>query len=174
MLHIQRVSSGQLQALQQISRETFVEAFAHENTPEDMQHYLENNFGDAQLTSELNEPDSTFFFAIIHNEIVGYLKVNCGAAQHELKDCNTLEVERIYILKKHYGSQVGQRLLQYAFTIAEEMQAEFTWLAVWEKNFRAIRFYEKNGFTPFGTHDFILGKDIQTDILMKRSLSTTR
>ena len=168
MLHIQRVSSGQLQALQQISRETFAEAFAHENTPEDMQHYLENNFGDAQLHNELSNPDSTFFFAMIHNEIAGYLKVNCGAAQHELKDHHTLEIERIYTYKKYYGNGTGQAMLNHAIQLAIDLEAEFIWLAVWEKNFRAMRFYEKNGFIAFGTHDFILGTDVQKDILLKK------
>ena len=41
----------------------------------------------------------------------------------------------------------------------------------WEKNPRAIRFYEKNGFTTFGSHVFQLGDDAQTDILMRRSLT---
>jgi hypothetical protein len=38
---------------------------------------------------------------------------------------------------------------------------------VWEKNVRAIQFYEKNGFKTFDTHHFMLGKDLQTDIMMK-------
>ncbi|MEN9961197.1 MAG: Protease synthase and sporulation negative regulatory protein 1, partial [Bacteroidota bacterium] len=38
---------------------------------------------------------------------------------------------------------------------------------VWEKNSRAIRFYEKQGFVAFDQHIFQLGEDAQTDILMK-------
>ena len=44
------------------------------------------------------------------------------------------------------------------------------WLGVWEENKRAIRFYQKNGFVEFDKHIFILGKDAQTDILMRKKL----
>ncbi len=167
---IQRVTNDQLVVLQRVSRETFIEAFAGDNTAEDMQYYLENNLGLPQLTGEINHPGSQFYFAETASGIAGYLKVNTGAAQHELQDRHTLEIERIYIYKKYYGSGAGLVLLNHAIQLAEQMQAEFIWLAVWEKNFRAFRFYEKHGFTPFGTHDFILGSDVQKDILMKREL----
>ncbi len=36
-----------------------------------------------------------------------------------------------------------------------------------EKNFKAIRFYKKNGFIEFDKHIFKLGNDEQTDIMMK-------
>jgi ribosomal protein S18 acetylase RimI-like enzyme len=42
------------------------------------------------------------------------------------------------------------------------------WLGVWEKNLRAISFYEKNGFIAFDQHIFQLGDDRQTDIMMKK------
>lgn len=169
-INIQRVTADQLAVLQQISRETFVEAFASENTAEDMLHYLENNLGLPQLTEEFNHPCSQFYFATTPSGIAGYLKINTGAAQHELKDCHTLEIERIYTYKTHHGNGTGAALLKYAVDLATEMQADFIWLAVWEKNHRAIRFYEKNGFMAFGTHDFMLGKDVQKDILMKMPL----
>ncbi|MGV2488753.1 UNVERIFIED_CONTAM: GNAT family N-acetyltransferase, partial [Bacillus mycoides] len=41
---------------------------------------------------------------------------------------------------------------------------------VWEENHRAIKFYEKNGFKIFGKHDFVLGEDVQTDLLMKMKI----
>lgn len=171
-INIVRATADHLSELQKISRETFIEAFAHDNTAENMHAYLEINLGLSQLTDELLHPGSQFYFAIIDNEIGGYLKINTGDAQHELKDRHTMEIERIYLLKKYHGTNAGKALLDYSIQLAENMDAEFIWLAVWEKNFRAIRFYEKHGFAPFGTHEFILGKDIQLDLLMKRNLST--
>jgi ribosomal protein S18 acetylase RimI-like enzyme len=42
------------------------------------------------------------------------------------------------------------------------------WLDVWERNTRAIEFYEKQGFTIVGEQDFVLGSDVQRDLLMAR------
>ena len=63
--------------------------------------------------------------------------------------------------------------LRKSFTKAIELsiteKLPFLWLGVWEKNLSAIRFYEKNGFTAFGEHIFMLGTDPQRDVLMKYS-----
>ena len=48
------------------------------------------------------------------------------------------------------------------------------WLDVWEKNPRAIAFYEKWGFKIVGEQSFQLGADLQHDWLMSRSLGETR
>ncbi|NLA43929.1 GNAT family N-acetyltransferase, partial [Candidatus Saccharibacteria bacterium] len=45
---------------------------------------------------------------------------------------------------------------------------------VWEHNDKAIRFYEKLGFRPFGEHLFMLGSDPQTDLLMRLDVSLLR
>jgi ribosomal protein S18 acetylase RimI-like enzyme len=39
---------------------------------------------------------------------------------------------------------------------------------VWERNPRAIAFYEKLGFAAVGEHEFRLGNDPQRDIVMAR------
>ena len=52
--------------------------------------------------------------------------------------------------------------------VANELNAEYVWLGVWEENTRAIGFYERQGFVAFDKHIFRLGQDEQTDIMMKR------
>jgi RimJ/RimL family protein N-acetyltransferase len=48
--------------------------------------------------------------------------------------------------------------------------AKTLWLGVWERNPRAVAFYEKYGFTRVGEHSFTLGSDVQTDWLFARPL----
>ena len=86
------------------------------------------------------------------------------------KTANSLEIERIYVLKEFLGKTIGQLLLEHAFQIAREKGNENVWLGVWEENKRAIRFYQKNGFEEFDKHIFMLGEDAQTDILMRKKL----
>jgi ribosomal protein S18 acetylase RimI-like enzyme len=56
---------------------------------------------------------------------------------------------------------------------AQEKNFAYRWLGVWEKNLRAIRFYEKNDFVKFGQHIFHLGDDPHTDVMMKLVLNKT-
>jgi diamine N-acetyltransferase len=107
-IEIKKVSLSDVDELQSIGRETFFETFADENTESNMKKYLEENFSIDKLESELIIPNSEFYFALTDNKIIGYLKLNFGQAQTELKDQNALEIERIYVLKEFHGKKVGQ------------------------------------------------------------------
>ena len=132
-----------------------------------MDKYLAENFSIELLSNELCNPSSEFYLARIEKEVVGYLKLNFGQAQTEKDNHDGVEIERIYVLKQYHGKKVGQVLYSKAMEIAKMRNARYVWLGVWEKNPRAIRFYEKNGFIEYGKHVFVLGNDKQTDLMMK-------
>ena len=167
---IKRVNPDDINKLQQIGRQTFYETFSAGNSEENMTRYLDDSFSINKLTAELNDKDSEFYFAELDNNIIGYLKLNFGRSQTELKDNKALEIERIYVLKEFHGKKVGQLLYEKAISIAMQKNSDYVWLGVWEENPRAINFYKKNGFIEFDKHIFVLGSDIQTDIMMKLML----
>jgi len=164
---INKIGNEQIEQLQKIGRQTFSETFAESNSAENMAKYLEEAYSYEKLSAELNDPDSFFYFAILDEKVIGYLKLNKGGSQTEVKDNDALEIERIYVLKEFQGKRVGQILFDKAIQIAKEQNAEFVWLGVWEENKRAIQFYTKNGFVEFDQHVFVLGDEAQTDIMMK-------
>lgn len=166
-IEIQQVTIETINQLQTISKETFIETFAASNTAEDMEKYLATSFSVEKLTDELNNVNSFFYFALADKKVIGYLKLNIGTAQTELLDNNALEIERIYVLKDFFGQKIGQILYEKAIDIAKNRKVSFVWLGVWERNTRAIAFYQKNGFVAIGKHIFKLGDDEQTDFIMK-------
>jgi ribosomal protein S18 acetylase RimI-like enzyme len=170
-IEIIKVKLADITDLQSIGRQTFFESFADQNTAEDMQKYLDNNLSIDKLKNELADKNSEFYFATLDNKVIGYLKINFGQAQTELKDKSSLEIERIYVLKDFHGKNVGQVLCNKAIDIAQQTKSDYVWLGVWEKNPRAINFYMKNGFVEFDKHIFMLGNDKQTDIMMRLKLS---
>ena len=132
---------------------------------------LKLDLKDRKILSELDNPESEFYLAKIQQADVGYLKLNFGSAQTDLKDQNSIEIERIYVLSNYQGNKIGQVLYNQALQIANERNALYIWLGVWEKNLGAIRFYKKLGFEEFDRHDFVLGSDVQTDVIMKLKIS---
>ena len=170
-IKIKKVSIDAIVQLQQIGKQTFFETFSEGNTEENMKQYLEKGFSIEKLTSELTDKNAEFYFALIDDNIIGYLKLNFGESQTELKDNKALEIERIYVLKDFHGKSVGQILYDKAIHIARQKNADYVWLGVWEENPRAINFYKKNGFIEFDKHVFKLGNDEQTDIMMKLKLN---
>lgn len=169
-IQIISVSPTEIAELQALARQSFYESFKAQNTPADMAQYLEQHMSVGQFTQELSNPDSSFYFALDQGNKAGYLKLNFGAAQTDLQEVDSLEIERIYLLADYQGKGIGQQMIAKAIHIAQDKGLTSIWLGVWEKNYKAIRFYEKMGFSAFGKHKFILGTDLQWDILMRLEL----
>lgn len=167
---IEKVTPKDILKLQLIGRKTFQETFSESNSEENMKNYLQEGFAIDKLATELNDTNSEFYFALHENDVIGYLKINFGASQTELKDRKALEIERIYVTQEYHGKNVGKLLYDQAIQIAKLKNVEYIWLGVWEENPRAISFYKKNGFVEFDKHIFKLGNDEQTDIMMKLKL----
>ena len=167
MINIRKINVQEIYSLQLLGKQTFTETFAAFNSAENMVKYVTEGFSIEKLESELNNIDSEFYFAEENNTPIGYLKLNFGNNQTELKDHKALEIERIYVLKEYHGKSVGQLLYQKAIEVAKNKHVDYVWLGVWEENKRAINFYSKNGFKAFDTHLFVLGDEAQTDIMMK-------
>lgn len=135
-----------------------------------MQEYLNLRMSEAQLLSEWQCGESEFYFAFYESEPIAYLKLNYGTAQTEAQGSACVELERIYVLRAFWEKGVGQQLLDFALARTAALGKQSLWLGVWEYNHRALRFYKKNGFEVFGKHLFILGSDVQEDLLMRRSV----
>jgi len=153
-----------------ISQQTFYDAFIKDNTEEDMQKFLTEQFTKGRLMLEVGSPENIFLLAYIGNEVAGYVKLREGKQPKELSTNNALEIARIYCTASCIGKGVGRALMQKCIEIAQERGKEIIWLGVWERNHHAIEFYAKWGFEKFGEQDFLLGNDLQNDWLMKKVL----
>jgi len=170
-IQIRKINDDDVFQLQTIGKQTFFETFLVSNTKENMMNYLEKGFSIAKLEEELKSDKSEFYFAESQEGVIGYLKINTGESQTELKDQKGLEIERIYVLTNYQGKKVGQLLFEKAIVLAKEKNVDYIWLGVWEYNLKAIQFYKKNGFVEFNKHVFVLGNDEQTDIMMKLNIN---
>lgn len=158
------------ESLLTISKITFQTAFGDQNKPSDMELYMHEAFSEEKIKAELSHPNSIFYFVLIGEVVVGYFKLNWGTAQSE-SISNGFEIERIYVLAAYQGLSIGQLMMNKIFEMARAKNYSTLWLGVWNQNEGAIRFYQRNGFKTFAKHDFLLGTDLQTDLLMKLSLN---
>ncbi|MGX6445199.1 GNAT family N-acetyltransferase [Neobacillus sp. K501] len=169
-IKIKNCTREEVHKLQEISYETFNETFKDQNSPENMNAYLERAFNLIQLEKELSNVCSHFFFVYVNDEVAGYLKVNMDDAQSEEMGDESLEIERIYIKNTFQKHGLGKYLLNAAIEMAMEQRKESIWLGVWEKNENAIAFYKKMGFVQTGAHSFYMGDEEQTDLIMVKIL----
>ncbi|MEH6990824.1 GNAT family N-acetyltransferase [Cytobacillus firmus] len=169
-INIKKCTLEDLSRLKEISYETFNETFKDQNSPENMEAYLEKAFNAQQLEKELSQPSSQFYFVEFEGETAGYLKVNIDEAQTEEMGDEALEIERIYIRSPFQKQGLGKYLFHKALELAMELNKKKIWLGVWEKNEKAIAFYNKIGFVQTGAHSFYMGAEEQTDFIMSKTL----
>lgn len=164
---IRKANFADLNSLVEMARIAFVQAFTEGNKIENLNAYLEEAFTEEQFTEEMESPASVFFLLEVDGELAGYAKVNFVPAQTDLYDNSSLEVARLYLLEEYVGLGLGKILLNHTINFAKLNKKKYLWLGVWEKNVRAIKFYEKNGLNVFSSHLFPFGDEVQTDFLMR-------
>lgn len=154
-----------------ISRQTFYDTFAADNTEADMRKFLDEQFTKGRLMLEVGAPENVFLLAYKEQNVAGYIKLREGKKLTALQGVASMEIARLYVLKEFIGKGVGKLLMQTAIDMAKANKKEVLWLGVWERNHRAIAFYTAWGFQKFDEWDFLLGNDMQRDWLMKKAVS---
>ncbi len=170
---IRRGNIGDVALLQNIGAKTFDDTFGNTCTKEDMRGVLEKYFNSKQCLQELQDENDYFFFFEEAGTVKGYMRINAkhSCPIESYQDKKNIELVQLYVLKEFHGAGVAQALMNFALNFARERNNEIIYLSVWEYNFRARGFYEKNGFKNTGIeNDFPLGSTPQTDYWFVKEL----
>lgn len=166
----QLASPDDFSELRAFAIHTFRTTYEHLNDPVVFEQYLERNFGEEQFRTEFENPHSWFYIIKSESDIVAYCKLNILSAQTEETEGYAMEMERIYVKKSFQGQGLGQLLLETFYDKAREIDCDYVWLGVWEKNKKAIDFYQKAGFKKFGEHTFYMGDEAQLDYMLQKDI----
>jgi len=160
--------------LAELGRQTFQDTFAATNTAADMAAYLTASFGPEIQLAELQDRENTFLLAHMQADLVGYAKLrdNSPLGLPEGQDAaGRLEIERLYVRDDWQGTGLGAALMRGILALAEQLHCPAVVLGVWERNDRARAFYQRFGFREIGQHEFLLGQDVQTDLILRKGMA---
>jgi diamine N-acetyltransferase len=153
----------------------FRDTFGDANTAEDMDTYVAEAFSESRQRAELSTPENRIVLAVdAHGSVAGYVHVRLDAHPAVRVDVplqRPAEISRLYAARDWHGHGLGARLMNAAVATARESGAGVLWLGVWQRNSRAVAFYEKHGFRVVGAQEFLLGNDRQRDHVMARHLT---
>lgn len=164
---IHRATVNDFEIIAHLGVATFTETFGSCNSDSDMRVYLDDAFSADRTKSELLTDGSAFYIAYADGRPAAYMKTNTGGAQTERGREDWLEIQRLYVLAAFKRRHIGSALMRTAFSEAQKIRAKGVWLGVWEHNYAAQEFYKSFGFVFVGSHDFVLGTDRQTDLIME-------
>ena len=154
----------------QLARQSFSEAFAAQNNPDDLAQFLDTTYGEVQQRQELRDPAWTTLLALVDSQPAGFAQIRRGPAEPCVQGLHPVELNRLYVLKAHHGAGAGAALMQAVIAQATTGGFKTLWLGVWEHNPRGLAFYRKWGFEQVGSHTFRVGSDPQTDLILVRPL----
>lgn len=168
---IRRATPADASVLSDFARRVFDESFGADNTPEDMATYLASAFSPDKQRAELEHPRRVCLLVELDGAIIAYANVRDGSVHDAVAAERPAELERFYVDRRWHGCGIAAPLMHAVRTVATEWACDVLWLGVWERNPRAIRFYEREGFKRVGAHTFWLGSDLQHDAVMATPLA---
>jgi GNAT superfamily N-acetyltransferase len=149
---------------------SFRETFGPDNRPEDMDAYCAATYAVDRQRAELAAPDRVTLLAEVEGVLTGYAQLRDGVAPACVTGPDPIELLRFYVDRRWHGQGIAGALMEQTVAQAVRRGRRTLFLAVWERNPRAISFYRKQGFRDVGSQPFQLGKDVQTDRVMVRAL----
>lgn len=167
---VRRATTADAALLAEVAARTFYDTFADSNTPEDMEKFLSSTYSEEIQRKEIEDASMTTLLAECDGTVAGFAQIKMAKAPNCVKGPSPIEIKRFYVEKSFHGRGVAQELMRTAEEIARAAGAKTIWLGVWEHNDRAIAFYRKIGFFPVGNQPFLVGTDLQTDLVLERPL----
>lgn len=150
---------------------TFYEAYFEQDIPSALANYILDSFSPEQITKEIAEPGSEFIIIFQKEKAVGYAKLREAPVAPGVASTNAIELQRIYIIERVWGSGAAEMLLEYVLNRVGQRGFDTLWLGVWTENKRAQRFYEKHGFRDTGGRlEFVYDAGIGINLVLEKQL----
>ena len=154
----------------------FREAYRGMCRDADIDAYCAGSFLEARQRAELRDPAlRTLLIAGDGSDEgpegwAGYAQLRWGEPGSGVRGSPAVEVARFYVDRPWHGRGVAQMLMRAALDVGAAEGARVAWLGVFQRNVRAVRFYEKAGFRIVGEQTFTMGSDVQLDHIMARPI----
>lgn len=170
-IEIKTATSGDARLLSLVASVTFYEAYFEQDDPHDLADYITESFSLGSVEEQLSDRASTFFILFLDGLAVGYAKLIDNSREPCIAAERPVELKRIYLMERVWRRGLGEILLKHCIDEARRRGADSIWLGVWQKNSRALPFYEKHGFVKAGTLEFPYGDSVGVNDVMELRLN---
>jgi ribosomal protein S18 acetylase RimI-like enzyme len=167
---IRRALPADAAALAELAERSFRDAFATMNAASDMDLHCLRHYGEPIQAREIGEAGRVTLVAEDGGALSAFAQLRWGASPACVTGEAPGEIQRFYLARDFHGSGLAAALMQACFETLYAGGARTAWLGVWERNARAIAFYRRLGFLEQGEQRFLLGTDLQRDLVLARPL----
>lgn len=154
-------------ALAELGRTSFVDAFGHLYSAEDLGSFLEHAYSPELIEAEIANAARLYRVAERDGQLVGYCKIGFDITlEHDGKGRRVMELKQLYMRGNETGSGIGAALMTWALGEARARGFDDVILSVWSENYGAQRFYARHGFEKIGDTIFMVGNHRDEEHLM--------
>ncbi len=157
-IEIRKAKIEDAEELAILGEETFITAHGHSADQQIIDAYVAKTYSVIALHDELINPENLYYIIYCDDQMAGYSKLVLNRSNPNIKAQNISTLDRIYLLEKFYGKNLGRQLLDMNILCSKNGGQQGMWLATWIENQKAIKFYGKMGFKIVGSYDFYLSK----------------
>lgn len=169
-LRIRRASSADAEALAALSRATFSETFAHLYAAEDLAEFLASTYTAEKYRDALDEAGcAVWILEDGEGRAQGYAFAGPCGLPHEEVAPGDMELKRFYLLAAHQGAGWGQKLFAEVENWMWRNGPAALWIGVWSENYRAQRFYQRQGFERVGQYLFPVGQACDLEYIFRKT-----
>jgi diamine N-acetyltransferase len=172
MIEYRAPRPDEVEALATLSRDTFLEAFAHLYSAEDLALFEAAVYAPEVIAAEMASPNRRYLIAYDGGQMAGYCKIGFDKTlDYGWGDQKIVELKQLYVFASHHGGGVAQHLTDWAAAEARAVGANALLLSVYSDNPRGQRFYQKNGFAHVADTYFMVGNQRDDEYLYLKRLS---
>ena len=172
---IRKAVAGDATALADLAAATFPLACPPGSSPEDIRLHLKRTLSKDRFAEYLADSKIAILVLDEDGRLDGYtLLVDRQSADPDvvraLGGRRSVELSKCYVHPDHHGRGAAATLMRASLDWAADQGAASVWLGVNSENAKAIRFYEKSGFTRIGAKSFTLGDSVESDFILEYPL----
>lgn len=154
-------------ALSELGRTSFIDAFGHLYSDDNLNRFLEQAYSRSAVEAELANSARLFRVAERDGSMIGFCKIGFDVTlDHDSQGRKVMELKQLYLRGSETGSGLGATLMDWALEEARARAFDDVILSVWSQNFGAQRFYARYGFEKIGDTIFMVGDHRDEEHLM--------
>ncbi len=171
MIKIKRAVVEDKEVLSLLGRTTYKESHGHFISDEDdLASYLKETFSLNKIENEIKDSINRFYIVYTDDFPIAYAKLVLNSPPPSKKGSSFCKLDKVYILSDFIPLKIGWKVLEYLEKEALRELSESMWLTVYSKNYKAIKFYERNGYEEQRKVEFLVNGTSYPNFIYSKQL----
>lgn len=147
----------------------YIDTYGLEGASKEFSNYITQEFPIDEIIRKIGSEHGKIFLATYKTNPVGVLQIELNK-KCTIHNFSSAEIKKLYVLRHFHGKGIAHQLMKLGEAYMQRQNEEKAWLITWDKNPKAIRFYEKEDYKIIGTSPFVMEENTYTNVVMTKQL----